>query len=306
MLGKNIIKTIGKTGVVRLERVTKGLGIDIYAKIEATNPGGSVKDRVAYSIIKGALEAGELKPGGLIIEASSGNTGIGLAMVAAHYGLRLILTMPETMSLERRQLIRSYGAEIVLTPGSEGMGGAIRRAEELLVEHPGAFWADQFSNPANPHAHFLGTGQEMVQAVRGHDIDAFLFVVGTGGTLTGAGRALHQFGVKPHIVAVEPTKSPVISGGVAGPHKIQGIGAGFVPANLDMSLVDEVVQVDDEEAFDWARRLAREEGLLVGISSGAALAASVKYAKGREGLKLFTLFPDSGERYLSTELFSYD
>jgi cysteine synthase A len=302
----NIINTIGNTRVVQLERVTKGLGINIHAKLEATNPGGSVKDRVAYSIIKRALEAGELKPGGLIIEASSGNTGIGLAMVAAHYGLRLILTMPETMSVERRQLISSYGAEIVLTPGSEGMTGAIRRAEELLAEHSGAFWADQFSNPANPHAHAIGTGLEVVEAVRSLDVDAFLFVVGTGGTLTGVGRALRWAGLTAPIIAVEPAKSPVISGGVAGPHKIQGIGAGFVPKNLDMSLVDEVVQVEDEEAFAWARRLAREEGLLVGISSGAALAACVKYAKGREGLRLFTLFPDSGERYLSTELFRYD
>ncbi len=305
MVISNVIKSIGNTGVVKLERIQCN-GHHIYAKIEATNPGGSVKDRVAYSIIKKGLEEGLIKPGGLMVEPTSGNTGIGLAMVAAFYGIKLILTMPETMSLERRRLISSYGAEIELTPGGEGMAGAINRARELVLERPGAYLADQFSNPANPLAHELGTGPEILEAVRGLDIDAFLFVVGTGGTLTGIGRSLRGAGIEVPIVAVEPSGSAVISGGAAGPHKIQGIGAGFVPGNLDLKLVDEVVQVDDEEAFSWARRLAKEEGLLVGISSGAALAACMKYAKGRKGLKLFTLFPDSGERYLSTELFSYD
>ena len=298
------LSRIGNTSLVRLSSIT-GPGFNIYAKVESSNPGGSVKDRVALAMIKEAEKQGKIFPSCTLVEPTSGNTGIGLAMVAAAYNIKLILTMPETMSIERRKLMSAYGAEIVLTSGKDGMKGAIAKAQEIVCETPGAFMADQFSNSANPAAHEETTGPEIIRDLKGINIDAFIFVVGTGGTLTGVGRALRKEGINAPIIAVEPADSPVISGGKPGPHKIQGIGAGFVPLNLDTSLIGEIIKVENEEAFEWARKLAKQEGILAGISSGAALCACMKYRvlHSDKPLNLVTLFPDSGERYLSTELF---
>jgi cysteine synthase A len=305
-VANTILDLIGQTPVVKLNRVVGKTDADVYLKLEFFNPGGSVKDRIALSMIEEAEKRGELKPGATIVEPTSGNTGIGLAMVAAAKGYRAILVMPETMSLERRNLLRAYGAELVLTPGSEGMKGAIAKAEELVRENPDYFMPQQFKNPDNVKIHIETTAQEVLQQMEGK-LDAFVAGVGTGGTITGVGQVLRKQIPECRIIAVEPAASPVLSGGKPGPHKIQGIGAGFVPPILDTSVYDEVIRVENEEAFEWARRVAREEGILVGISSGAAIAAAVKVARRLgEGKKVLAVVPSNGERYLSTELYQFE
>ena len=276
----------------------------MLAKIEYFNPGGSVKDRIAWSMIEAAEKANILKPGGLIIEPTSGNTGIGLALVAAVKGYRLILTMPETMSLERRKLLTAYGAQLVLTEGAAGMKGAIAKAEELLAANPGAFIPQQFANPANSECHRLYTAEEIWEATEGN-IDAFVAGVGTGGTITGVGEFLKKRNPSVKIFAVEPDASPVLSGGKAGPHKIQGLGAGFIPSVLNREVVDKVITVSAEDAGKAARLAAKKEGLLVGISSGAALHVALELIEQKEfeNKRIVVLLPDSGERYLSTWLF---
>lgn len=307
MVLNDIIGRIGNTSLVRLNRLTSGINGEIIAKVEFSNPGGSVKDRIAKSMILEAEKCGKLTPKSVIIEPTSGNTGIGLAMVAAAKGYRTILTMPDTMSIERRKILKAYGAELVLTPGSGGMKAAIEKARELTEEIEGAFSPGQFVNPANPAAHEFNTGPEILSDLKGEEIDAYIFGVGTGGTLTGIGRCLRKNAIEAPIIAVEPEGSPVLSGGKPGPHKIQGIGAGFIPEILDTSLISEVIQVTNEEAMETARQLASKEGLFVGISSGAAVAACLKYLQKNcssvKRLKVLTLFPSNGERYLSTELF---
>ncbi len=280
------------------------LKADLLVKLEYFNPAGSAKDRIAKAMIEAAEESGQLKPGAVIIEPTSGNTGIGLASVAAARGYKAIFTMPETMSIERRKLLKAYGAEIVLTDGGKGMQGAIEKAEELAARMPGAYIPSQFTNPANPAAHEAATGPEIWEDTEGQ-LDAFVATVGTGGTLTGTGRYLKQQKSSLQVIAVEPAASPVLSGGKAGPHKLQGIGAGFVPEILDTALYDEVIPVTDEDAFRYGRSFARTEGILAGISSGAALAAGVQLAKRPEyeGKTIVVLLPDTGDRYLSTELF---
>lgn len=301
---QTVLELIGHTPVVRLQRMPAPSSATIWAKLERANPGGSVKDRIGLAMIEAAERDGLLKPGGVIVEPTSGNTGIGLAMVAAVKGYRLILTMPETMSMERRALLAAYGAEIILTPGAEGMRGAVARAEELVRQNPGYFMPQQFKNPANPEVHRRTTAIEILQQVDG-PIHAFVAGVGTGGTLTGVGEVLKERYPAVQIVAVEPAGSPVLSGDQPGPHKIQGIGAGFVPDVLNRDVVDEVIAVTDEEAIEAARRLAREEGLLVGISSGAAAFAALRVAERLgDGRTVVVILPDTGERYLSTELFS--
>ncbi|UCC64941.1 MAG: cysteine synthase A, partial [Anaerolineae bacterium] len=271
--------------------------------LERANPGGSVKDRIGLAMIEAAERDGLLKPGGVIVEPTSGNTGIGLAMVAAFKGYRLILTMPETLSLERRKLLAAYGAELVLTPGDQGIKGAVSRAKELVRQNPGAFMPQQFQNPANPAVHRRTTAAEILAQVPGV-VDAFVGGVGTGGTISGVGQVLKAENPEVLVVAVEPAGSPVLSGGQPGGHKIQGIGAGFVPDVLDLSVVDEIVTVTDECAADMARRLAQQEGLLVGVSSGAATFAALQVAERLgTGKAVVVLLPDTGERYLSTELF---
>ena len=298
--------SIGNTPLVRINRISLGLSATILAKIEGRNPAYSVKCRIGASMIWDAEKRGVLKPGVRVVEPTSGNTGIALAFVCAARGYRLLLTMPETMSLERRKMLAALGAELMLTPGSEGMGGAIRRAQEMADADPrGVFLPHQFKNPANPEIHFRTTGPEIWNDTDGK-IDILVSGVGTGGTITGVSRYIKkEKGKAIRSVAVEPAASPVLSGGAPGPHKIQGIGAGFKPDVLDLSLVDEVIQVTDEEAFDYARRLAREEGIVSGISCGAALAAAVKVASRPEssGKTIVVVLPDSGERYLSTALF---
>ncbi len=294
---------IGNTHLVRLGRITEADSASIYAKIEATNPGGSVKDRIALAMIEAAEHDGRIKPGDTIIEPTSGNTGIGLALVCAVKGYRLVLTMPETMSLERRRLLLAYGAELVLTPGNQGMKGAVQQAEEM-AEKNGWLLPQQFKNPANPEIHRRTTGPEIIRAMQGRSIDGFVAGVGTGGTITGTGEALRSHNPAIHIAAVEPAGSAVLSGGMPGPHGIQGIGAGFIPEVLDSSVYDEVIAVHDEEAFACSRRLAREEGLLCGISCGAALAGALRVASRLgTGRNVVVILPDSGERYLSTGLF---
>ena len=302
-VSNSVLDLIGHTPVVRLDRCLPAGAAAVWAKLEKANPGGSVKDRIALAMIEAAERDGRLRPGDTIVEPTSGNTGIGLAMVAAVKGYRLILTMPDTMSQERRALLTAYGAELVLTPGSRGMRGAVEQAEKLVRENPGYFMPQQFKNPANPEVHALTTGPEILAQVPG-PIHAFVAGVGTGGTITGAGQVLREKYPRILIVAVEPAASPVLSGGQPGAHKIQGIGAGFIPDVLDMSLVDEVITVTDEEAAAMARRLARQEGLLVGISSGAAAHAALQIAQ-RLGpdQTVVVVFPDTGERYLSTGLF---
>jgi len=304
----SLTELIGHTPLLALHRWAKQqqLAAEIVAKVEYFNPGGSVKDRVALSMITDAEEKGLLKPGSLIIEPTSGNTGVGLAWVASVKGYRLILTMPETMSLERRNLLKALGAELVLTPGSEGMGGAIRKAQEIQAATPGSLILQQFENPANPLAHERTTAEEIWQDTDGK-IDIFVASVGTGGTLTGTALGLKKKNPNIRIVAVEPARSPVLSGGKAGPHKIQGIGAGFIPKILDTSLIDQIIPVTDEDAMCTSRELSATEGLLVGISSGAAAFAAREIAKdeANQGKRIVVLLPDTGERYLSTELFQH-
>lgn len=296
---KSIIDCIGKTPLVKLQRIGVAAGAEIWAKVEGLNPSGSVKDRAAWAMVLDAEEKGKLKPNGTIVEPTSGNTGIGLAMVAAARGYRLILTMPETMSQERRDLLRAYGAELVLTPGALGMRGAIQKAEELIAENPDYFMPQQFENPANSRIHEITTGPEIYAEMRG-DIAAFVAGVGTGGTITGVGRYLKARNPEIRVIAVEPAASPVLSGGEPGPHGLQGIGAGFVPKILDVSLLDEIITVTEEEARVACKALAQQEGILAGLSSGAAVHAAIQVAKGlAPGKKVVVVLPDHGNRYLS-------
>jgi cysteine synthase A len=297
------LELIGHTPVVRLNRIPGKDDAEIWAKLENFNPGGSVKDRICLAMIEAAEKAGRIKPGDTIVEPTSGNTGIGLALVAAVKGYSLILTMPDTMSEERRSLLVAYGAKLVLTPDTRGMHGAIAKAEELCRENPGYFMPQQFSNAANPDMHYRTTGPELVEQLP--RIDAFVSGVGTGGTISGAGRYLHEhLKNKVQVVAVEPANSPVLSGGEPGFHKIQGIGAGFVPKNLDTHAYDEIIKVSDEDAAAFSRRLAREEGILVGISSGANCCAALQVARRLgKGKLVAVVFCDTGERYLTTDLF---
>lgn len=302
-IADTILELIGNTPLVRVGRLNEGAA-EVVAKVEYFNPGGSVKDRIAVAMLEDAEARGALKPGALIVEPTSGNTGIGLALAAAVKGYRLILTMPDTMSVERRKLLAAYGAELVLTPGAQGMKGAIAKADELLAANPGAFMPQQFENPANPAWHRAHTGPEIWRDAEGK-IDVFVAGVGTGGTITGVGAFLKEKNPEVRLVAVEPADSPVLSGGQPGPHKLQGIGAGFVPGVLDMELLDEIVQVSAEDAGRTARLAARREGLLVGISSGAALWTALELSRRPElaGKRIVVLLPDSGERYLSSWLF---
>ncbi|MFH1407292.1 MAG: cysteine synthase A [Candidatus Omnitrophota bacterium] len=298
---KNVFGLIGNTPLVKLTRITGVDSAEVLAKLEMFNPGGSVKDRIALAMIEDAEKKGFLKPGSVIIEPTSGNTGIGLAMVGAAKGYKVMLTMPETMSAERRQILKNYGAEIVLTPGEEGMKGAIDKANEILAKTKGAFMPQQFENPANPEIHRKATAKEILDATAGR-IDAFVAGVGTGGTITGVGEVLKESNPEIKIIAVEPKRSPVLSGGKPGPHKIQGIGAGFVPKVLNTKIINEIIQVSDEDAFASAKKLAREEGLFVGVSSGAAAFAGLLVAaKLGKGKTVVVIFPDTGERYLSME-----
>lgn len=301
----SILELIGETPVVKLNRIVDEDSADVYLKLEFMNPGSSVKDRIALAMIEAAEKEGKLKPGDTIIEPTSGNTGIGLAMVAAAKGYRAILVMPETMSLERRNLLRAYGAELVLTPGPDGMKGAIKKANELAEEH-GYFMPQQFENFANPEVHRRTTGKEIVEQM-GDQLDAFVAGIGTGGTITGAGEVLKEKYPNIKLYAVEPADSPVLSEGKAGPHKIQGIGAGFVPKVLNTEVYDEVITVTTEQAFEHARKAAREEGILGGISSGAAIYAALKVAKELgKGKKVLAIIPSNGERYLSTALYNFE
>lgn len=303
-IADNITQLIGKTPLVRLNSFSED-GAEVVAKVESFNPLGSAKDRVGFAMIEDAEKKGLLKKGATVIEPTSGNTGVGLAFTCAVKGYKLILTMPESMSAERRALLAALGAELVLTPASEGMSGAIRRADELAAETEGSFIPGQFVNPANPEIHEKTTGPEIIADTDGK-VDIFVSAVGTGGTLTGVGRALKKHNSNIKIVAVEPYDSPVLSGGKAGPHKLQGIGAGFVPEILDTALIDEIITVKTEEAYEAARKSASKEGVLVGISSGAALHAASLLAKRPEnkGKRIVVLLPDTGERYLSTDLFN--
>ena len=302
-IAKNILETIGNTPLVRINRMNTGAA-EIAAKVESFNPGSSSKDRIGIAMILDAEQKGLLKRGATIIEPTSGNTGIGLAIAAAVLGYKLILTMPDTMSIERRRLAAAYGVQIELTPGAEGMAGAIRRAEELHAATPGSFIPQQFSNPANPAAHRV-TAEEIWRDTDGK-VDVLVAGVGTGGTLTGAGRVLREHNPALKIVAVEPDTSAVLSGGKSGPHKLQGIGAGFIPEVTDVKLFDRVMPVSADEAGETARRCAREEGILIGISGGAALFAALRLARESEfaGKRIVVILPDTGERYLSTGLFA--
>ncbi len=306
-IAESFTDLIGNTPLLHLSRygAARNLGAQLYAKLEYFNPAGSVKDRVARAMIDDAEQRGLLKPDSVIIEPTSGNTGIGLAAVAAARGYKIILTMPETMSVERRSLLKAYGAEIVLTEGSKGMKGAIAKAEELAAETPNSFIPGQFVNPANPAIHRTTTGPEIWRDTDGQ-VDAFVSGVGTGGTVSGAGEYLKSQNPAVHVVAVEPASSPVLSKGVSGPHKIQGIGAGFVPETLNTSIYDEIIPVENEDAFATGRAIARSEGVLVGMSSGAALWAATELAKRPEfaGKHIVVLLPDTGERYLSTPMFA--
>lgn len=303
-VGNSITDLVGKTPIVKLNRTVGTEDAEVYLKLEYFNPGSSVKDRIALAMIEAAERDGKLKEDDTIIEPTSGNTGIGLAMIAAAKGYKTILTMPETMSMERRNLLRAYGAEIVLTPGPDGMKGAIAKAEELANEN-GYFMPQQFNNDANPEVHRLTTGPEIVEAM--DQLDAFISGIGTGGTITGAGEVLKEAFPDIKIYAVEPTDSPVLSGGKPGPHKIQGIGAGFVPKVLDTEIYDEIIQVTNDQAFETARQVAREEGILGGISSGAAIYAAIEVAKKLgKGKKVLAIIPSNGERYLSTPLYNFE
>ena len=306
---KNLTELIGKTPLLEVGNIAKSesLKARLLVKLEYFNPGGSVKDRIALAMIEDAENKGTLAPGGLIIEPTSGNTGIGLAWVSSVKGYRLILTMPETMSIERQNLLKALGAQLVLTPGSEGMKGAIRVAEELKAQNPGSLILQQFENPANPAIHLATTAEEVWNDTDGK-VDIFVAGVGTGGTLSGTAKGLKKHNPAIKAVAVEPKGSPVLNGGKPGPHKIQGIGAGFAPKNYDSSIVDEVVDVEDNNAIGASRLLAQKEGLLVGISAGAALYAALQEAKKpeNEGKTIVALLPDTGERYLSTVLYAFE
>jgi len=302
-IANNVLELIGQTPMVRLNKLVNAEMAEIVLKLESFNPGGSVKDRIAMNMIIEAEKAGKLKPGATIIEPTSGNTGIGLAMLAAARGYRLLLVMPDTMSVERRSLLKAYGAEFVLTPGYLGMQGAVDEVERILKENPDYFLPQQFSNPANPEIHRKTTAQEILAQTDGK-LDAFVAGVGTGGTLTGVGEVLKEKLPHVKIYAVEPASSAVLSGKKPGPHKIQGIGAGFIPDVYNSKIVDKVIPVGDETAMETARQLAAKEGLLVGISSGAAVAAALQVAKALgAGKRVVVIAPDTGERYLSTELF---
>ncbi|TWD89557.1 cysteine synthase A [Neobacillus bataviensis] len=303
-VANSVAELVGQTPIVKLNRLVDENSADVYLKLEYFNPGSSVKDRIGLAMIEAAEEQGLIKPGDTIIEPTSGNTGIGLAMVAAAKGYKAIFVMPETMSLERRNLLRAYGAELVLTPGPAGMKGAIAKAEELVKEH-GYFLPQQFKNQANPEVHRRTTGREIVEQM--DQLDAFVSGIGTGGTITGAGSVIREKFPEAKIIAVEPKDSPVLSGGNPGPHKLQGLGAGFVPDTLNTNIYDEVIQISTEEAFEASRRAAREEGILGGISSGAAISAALRVAKELgKGKKVLAIIPDNGERYLSTPLYQYD
>ncbi|MGP7819649.1 cysteine synthase A [Niallia sp. 01092] len=305
-IANSILDLIGQTPIVKLNRLVDDGSADVYLKLEYMNPGSSVKDRIALAMIEAAEQSGELKEDSTIIEPTSGNTGIGLAMVAAAKGYKSILVMPETMSLERRNLLRAYGAELVLTPGPEGMGGAIRKAEELAKEN-GYFLPQQFKNLSNPEVHRKTTAQEIISAFGDEQLDAFISGIGTGGTISGAGEVLKEKYENIKIYAVEPADSPVLSGGKPGPHKIQGIGAGFVPDTLNSEIYDDIIQVTTEQAFEYARRAGKEEGVLGGISSGAAIYSALKVAKELgKGKKVLAIIPSNGERYLSTPLYQFD
>ncbi|PFH82298.1 cysteine synthase A [Bacillus sp. AFS088145] len=304
-VANSVYELIGRTPIVKLNRLVDEDSAEIYLKLEFMNPGSSVKDRIALAMIEDSEKKGLIKPGDTIIEPTSGNTGIGLAMVAAAKGYKSILVMPETMSIERRNLLRAYGAELVLTPGPEGMGGAIRKADELAKEN-GYFVPQQFNNISNPEVHRLTTGPEIVEQM-GDQLDAFISGVGTGGTISGAGAVLKEAYPGINIVAVEPEDSPVLSGGKPGPHKIQGIGAGFIPETLNTDIYDEIVKIKNDDAMETARKVAKEEGILVGISSGAAISAALQVAKKLgKGKKVLAIIPSNGERYLSTALFQFE
>ena len=304
-IAENITQLVGNTPLVRLNRVSEGAVADVVAKLEFFNPANSVKDRIGVAMLDAAEQAGLIKPDTIILEPTSGNTGIALAMVCAARGYRIVLTMPETMSIERRMLLRAYGAELVLTPGADGMPGAIAKAEELAKTDQRYFVPQQFENPANPAIHRATTAEEVWRETDGQ-VDIFVAGVGTGGTITGVAQVIKERKPSAQFVAVEPAASPVLSGGQKGPHPIQGIGAGFIPPVLDLDLVDEIIAVGNDDALNLARRLAREEGLLVGISSGAAAVAALQVARRKEnaGKLVVVVLPDFGERYLSTPLFA--
>ncbi|MEG0177010.1 cysteine synthase A [Anaerorhabdus sp.] len=302
----NILETIGETPLVKLNNLIEELSLEanLYAKVEFFNPGGSVKDRVAYNMINEAIKEGDIEKDATIIEPTSGNTGIGLAMVAAALGMRCILVMPETMSIERRKLIEQYGAELVLTEGSLGMKGSIDKAHELAANMPNSFIPSQFENPTNPSAHMQTTGIEILRDLK-NDVDMFVACIGTGGTISGVGKILKMNSLDTQIIGVEPKDSPLLTEGIAGPHKIQGIGANFVPINYDPSVVDKIETATLQNSIESARLLGKKEGILVGLSSGAALSVAIHYAKLKEnkGKNIVVLLPDTGERYLSTDLF---
>ncbi|WOV84446.1 cysteine synthase A [Sporosarcina jeotgali] len=303
-VGNSVADLVGQTPLVKLNRLTGPNDADVYLKLEYFNPGSSVKDRIALAMIQAAEKSGELQEGGTLIEPTSGNTGIGLAMIAAAKGYKAVLVMPDTMSLERRNLLRAYGADLILTPGAEGMKGAIAKAEQLSKEN-GWFLPQQFNNEANPEVHRLTTGPEIADAL--DRVDAFVSAVGTGGTITGVGSVLKERFPDVKIIAVEPTDSPVLSGGQPGPHKIQGIGAGFIPEVLDTDIYDEITLVTNDESYEYARKMAKEEGILGGVSSGAAVFAALKAAKELgKGKTVVAILASNGERYLSTPLYQFE